>query len=285
MFDLDHVGVMASSLDVLSAAYQRLGFALTPVSQHWGGRPGEPAVRWGTGNRCAMLRRGYLELIAVIDPSLNQNFLPRFLSRFEGMHILAFGCPDAGAALADLQRAGFGIEGVSPLARPLPPPLEGQTVKFRLLRFGPEEMPEGRVIAIQHETPELMRRTGPLDHPNGAVGLEGATVAVADLAEAVRRYSRFLGPPRATGPGQATFALRAGAFSLATPAALAARLPGVAIPSLPFPAEVAVGVSDLSRTRRALAGLGAEVLEQEGGLLVPAGLAGGVWCRFVPAAA
>jgi catechol 2,3-dioxygenase-like lactoylglutathione lyase family enzyme len=230
-----------------------------------------------------MLRRGYVELIAVIDPSLNQNFLPHFLSRFEGMHILAFGCPDADAALADLRRAGFGIPGVSPLARPLPPPFEGRTVKFRLLRFGPDEMPEGRVIAIQHETAALMRQTGPLDHPNGAESLEGATVAVADLAEAVKRYTRFLGPPRATNRKQATFVLQSGTFVLVTPDALAVRLPGIAIPSLPFPAEVAVGVSDLSRTRGVLAKLGAETLEQGGGLLVPGRIAGGTWCRFVPA--
>jgi hypothetical protein len=84
-------------------------------------------------------------------------------------------------------------------------------------------------------------------------------------------------------PEQATFVLRAGTFILVTPDALAARLPGVAIPSLPFPAEVAVGVSDLSRTRGVLADLGAETIEQDGGLLVPGRIAGGTWCRFVPA--
>ena len=65
---LDHVGVAARDLGPLAAAYERLGFALSPVAQQSGRRsPGRPVELFGSGNRCAFLRHGYIELIAILD--------------------------------------------------------------------------------------------------------------------------------------------------------------------------------------------------------------------------
>ena len=39
-----------------------------------------PVEPWGTGNRCAMLRDGYIELLGIFDPALPANGLDGFLA-------------------------------------------------------------------------------------------------------------------------------------------------------------------------------------------------------------
>ena len=70
---LDHVGVVASDLAALAAAYGRLGFTLTPLARYADGR---------IGNRCVMLRSAYIELLAVVDPNARSATLERFLARY-----------------------------------------------------------------------------------------------------------------------------------------------------------------------------------------------------------
>ena len=83
--DLDHAGVAGHDLDSLAAAYERLGFTLTPRARHSGRRkPDGPVEPFGTANRCIMLRQGYLELIAIVDPNCYGNGLERFLARHPG---------------------------------------------------------------------------------------------------------------------------------------------------------------------------------------------------------
>jgi hypothetical protein len=73
---VDHVGVAARDLAPMAAAYERLGFALSPVAQQSGRRrPDLPVEKFGSGNRCAFLRHGYIELIAILDPALYDNTL------------------------------------------------------------------------------------------------------------------------------------------------------------------------------------------------------------------
>ena len=83
--DIDHAGVAGRDLDLLAAAFERLGFKLTPRARHSGRRkPDGPVEPFGTANRCIMLRQGYLELIAIVDPSCYSNGLERFLAGIRG---------------------------------------------------------------------------------------------------------------------------------------------------------------------------------------------------------
>ncbi len=93
--ELDHVGVGARSLDGLAAAYARLGFTLTPMARHRGK---------ATANRCIMLARGYLELIAPVDAAVPDR-LHGQLDRYAGLHIVALGIEDSDATLARLNGA------------------------------------------------------------------------------------------------------------------------------------------------------------------------------------
>lgn len=265
---LDHLAVMVNDLTEAGTGYERLGFTLTPVSQHSGAlAAGAAAEPWGTANRCAMFRQGYLELMGVIDPALYDNHVPEFLARYEGIHILAFGCEDAAASADALAAAGFGATGVHALARPLDTPDGERLAKFNLVRLPPGETPEGRVLAIEHLTRDYLWQARYLDHPNGAVALTELVVCVADVKEAARRYSRYFGIPITWNGMAAEIALEKGKFVLIDPEKLTLRY-GVTAPLLPFAAAFTVAVSSVAVARALLETNSVEFNEHGGRLLV-----------------
>ncbi|MBO1080194.1 VOC family protein [Roseomonas haemaphysalidis] len=278
---LDHVGVCSSRPEALWAAYERLGFLLTPVARQSGPRaPGLPPERLGTGNRCAMLRQGYLELLGLIEPALFDNGLSALLARYEGLHILAFGVADAEAELPRLRRAGMDIPGVAPLQRPLDDAApDGPLARFS--RLPVPAAPEGRLQLIQHHTPELLWQERWLTHPNRAVALEQAILAVPAPAETAARLSRLTGGVLQPDPaGGFALPLGTGSLRILPPEALDAVLPGVVPPALPFIAGFVVRTDDGNRAAaHRLAGM-ATGKAPGGGILVPPALAGGAALVF-----
>jgi catechol 2,3-dioxygenase-like lactoylglutathione lyase family enzyme len=257
--DLDHVAVAGRDFAALQAAYERLGFRLTPLSQQSGAvRPGEPDQLWGTANRCAFLRSGYIELLGIVEPSLPLNRLDQFLARYEGMHVLAFGTRDAEAVAARL-----GVT-VARLARAV----EGEKVEFRLARTS---FPEGRVQFCQHLSRAVLWAPQWLDHPNGAVALAEAFLEVQDPEEAAARYAKALGVTPVSAGGAFRFGLAPGALTIrgATDA-----------PTLPFMAGFAVTVESLDRTRRLLDEGKVPFEIRRGEIVVPRSAAGGTTCAF-----
>ncbi len=221
---LDHVGICARDSGPLWARFAALGFTLTPPA-----RQSNAAGPLATGNRCAFLRQGYLELLAILEPGLPDNGLGRLLDRFEGMQILALGMDDPAANLDRLRAAGLDIPGIAPLARPCDDP-EGRLARFERLPF--PDAPEGRIQLIRHLTPELLWQGRWLDHPNRAVALEEAFVVSDAPMESAARLSRLAGLPLAPRPGGGVMlALPQGAVSV-----LAPEEAGEAFPALPSPA-------------------------------------------------
>ncbi|MCR0983385.1 VOC family protein [Roseomonas populi] len=270
---LDHVGVCSRDAAALWGIYERLGFALTPVARQ--SRGDQPL---GTANRCAMLRRGYIELLAVVDPSLPDNGLGALLDVFEGARILALGMADSEGNLARLRRAGLEIPGISPLSRPVEP--GGPTARFERLPL--PDAPEGRVQLVRHLTPEAIWQPRWMEHPNGATELRAAIVVADRPAESAARLSRLSGLPLEPDPaGGFALPLPDGArVRVLDPDTAAALLPGLTPPALPAVAAVVLGVENLDRTRRALSGV--LHLETPAGLLVPQAEAAG--CAVVFAA-
>lgn len=252
---LDHVGVAGRDLHALAARWERLGFTLTPLARHSGRRtPDGPVVPFGTGNRCVMLRQGYVELIAIIDPHAFSNTLERFLARYGGIHILALSVTDAAANLARLRRAGFGIEGVAYLERPVDD-ADPDGPRARFARLPLPDAPEGRIQLIQHLTPEAIWQERFMVHPNGAVALDTVLLAVPDPAEAAARFSRLAGRPVVPDPaGGFALELARGRVRLLAPEALGQVLPGVAAPCLPFIAGIVLRTADGGAAFRRLAG-------------------------------
>ncbi|MCQ4161422.1 VOC family protein [Roseomonas sp. GC11] len=278
---LDHTGLCTRDGPALWAAYERLGFTLTPVNRQSGRRrPDLPVEPFATGNRCAMLRDGYLELLAILDPSLFANRLDEFLARYTGMHILAFGIDDAEAHLARLRRAGLEIPGIAHLERPV----DGQGdrpdgPRARFSRLPLPDAPEGRLQLVQHLTPELMWQEPWLHHPNRAVALEEVILVSAGAAESAAGLSRLTGLALEPDPaGGYALPLARGRVRILPPEALAVVLPGVVAPALPFLAAHVLRTDDGNAALRAR--LGDELRPVPGGLMVPPERAGGAALVF-----
>ncbi len=268
---LDHVGIAGRDLGVMAAAFERAGFQLTPLARHSGKRtPDGPVVPFGTGNRCVMLRQGYLELIAIVDPDAFSNTLDRFLARYAGIHIVALGIDDEVANLERLRRAGFDLPGVAYLERPVDDTdLGGPRARFARLPL--PDAPEGRLQLIRHLTPEAIWQERFLLHPNHAVALEALVIAAEQPAEAAARFSRLAGRPVVPDPaGGFALKLPRGAVRLLPPDALEGVLPGVAVPSLPFIAGIEVRTDDANlAVTRLLDTAGIAHTRASGGVLVP----------------
>ena len=145
-FELDHVGVGARDLAPRwPAAYERLGFTLTPTARHRGK---------ATGNRCIMLDHGYIELIALLDPAIPDK-LHAQLDRYAGLHIIALGIEDSDTTLDRLRRAGLDIAGITPLERPVDD-ADPDGLQARFERIPLPDAPEGTIQLIKHLTREAI---------------------------------------------------------------------------------------------------------------------------------
>jgi hypothetical protein len=253
---LDHVGVVTADLTAASRAWRRLGFALTRLARH-----AAPAV---TGNRCAMLRCGYVELLSVVEPAKRSATLERFLARYAGIHILSLAISDEQAALQRLRQAGFTTE-ISSSERPAG---KGQLARFARL---PLTDAEPRLQLLRHLTPDLVWQERFLRHPNRAVALDAVVIVAEPPAELAARLSRAAGVPVVPDPaGGYALRLAQGQVRVLAPEALPTVFPGAAIPSLPFVAGIVVRTDD--RTRAASKLLKTIARPTPGGLL--AGAAG-----------
>lgn len=279
---LDHVAVVSDRAEALFAAYEHMGFRLTPLSRHEGApAPGKAVVPWGTGNRCAMFNAGYLELLAILDPTRHCGPFPALVSVYEGMHIVSFAASDAEAAAARLRSAGVGVAGVVRLERGV----EDETgaaarARFRLVRFAEGALPEARFNVVEHRTPELLWQERYLEHPNGAVAIDEVLIAVADLDAAEARYCRVLGVAAERRGAVRRFRLPRGTFSLVAAEALATVIPGAAAPVVPCVAAVSFAVRDVARTRDVLAAGGVAATADAGRLIVAARDGCGATCLF-----
>jgi hypothetical protein len=277
---LDHVAVISNKPRMLFSNYERLGFLLTPFSQHSGSiKPGEPAVQWGTGNRCAMFREGYLELLAVVDPNLFCRGFSERVERYEGLHIVALGCENAEKTRDKLTAGGVGVAGIGRLERVIAMPVGESTAAFSLVRLAPEEAPECHLNILEHHTPELLWQERYLNHPNGAVSLNGVTLCLDDPASAAKRYSRFLGVQPKINDTRHSFILPRGRFDLIS-ADDHFNTTDHTAPTLPFVASFIVGTKSLTETRTWLRHNSIGFKEKNGRILVGPEAGCGATCIF-----
>jgi hypothetical protein len=245
---LDHVGHFVSDPEAAGAALARAGFAPTPVSVQVA-PDGGPT---GTGNVCAMMTCGYMEvLFKTADTPLGREF-EAALARYSGIQLAAFAVADAHAWHRRLGEAGFRTRPIAPFKRPVGTETGTDTASFTVARVEPGEMAEGRIQMLTHHTESAVWQKRWLTHPNGALGLASLIIAVADVNEAAARYARFTQrPAMRTRAGQAV-QLDRGRIDLVTRDAFAAALPEIAIPSLPFIGGYGVTVRSLDTAAAAL---------------------------------
>src|SRR5689334_15131987 len=88
---INHVGMAVRDLEQASRRFEAMGFALTPYSPHSGAwKPGEAVQAFGSGNRCVMFERNYLEVLASEKREAPAARIEAFLRRHQGAHIICF---------------------------------------------------------------------------------------------------------------------------------------------------------------------------------------------------
>ncbi|MBI3915414.1 MAG: VOC family protein [Betaproteobacteria bacterium] len=265
---LDHIGVAIRNLERGRAAYERLGFALAPPSIHRGSpSPGAPVIPFGSGNHCAMFRKGYLEVVGLMDPTIYSN-IRSMVEKYEGTHIVAFGVASADAAYNELKGRGVPIQAPRALERDATYGLAGtdkRRAAFRNMYFDAAAYPESRLLFIEHLTRDVLWQPHLLDHPNGVVALRDVFLCTADASAAAEKYAELF-DVAATRSAEAEWRLHIhhGYVWILTPEAWARRAPGAATPPLPAPTGIGFQVQDLARTRELLSRRGVAIHDGTG---------------------
>ena len=182
---LDHVAHYVEDLEAAGALLEKLGFAPTPIAHHQ--IDGKPA---GTSNRCLMLPEGYIEILA---PTLDTPHAARtreLMNRYQGIHLVAFGTPDAKAEHARLAAHRFGPEPVVPLRRKIS---RNRLLKFNVVYSPRDKMPEGRIQYCEHLTPQHLWDAPSLAHKNGVRGLSSVYVVADDPPAVAARWAEYTG--------------------------------------------------------------------------------------------
>ena len=241
---LDHVGWFVPDMELAAHQFEQLGFVLTPfVAQHNADPKGGLPLPAGTGNRCAMLQRGYLEILAATDggetPLAQQ--LNDAVARYTGLHLIAFSVDDVDAAQARLDAGGFKPQQPVHLRRPLTLPGGDEAeVAFTVLRVPPGAMEEGRVQMLRQETPELVWQESLLARDNNIAALAGILLCVDDPVAVSDRFASFTGRNAQGDDSYRVIDLDRGRLGFATEDACRTMVPGIDIPTTPFMAAVAL---------------------------------------------
>ena len=120
---VNHVGVAVRDLPSAALRFEAMGFTLTPLSVHAGSSmPGGPVEPMATGNRCVMFPHNYVEVLGIVNPGRMDWGWGDFVKRFQGAHIICFGCKDAEVVHGRLSGAGVKTSGVIALQRDVGPP-------------------------------------------------------------------------------------------------------------------------------------------------------------------
>ena len=282
---VNHVGIAVRNLDEAAARYQALGFTLSPLSVHSGSKtPGEPPQLMATGNRCAIFPHNYVELLGIVNPGLLDWSWGDFIKRFQGAHIICFGCKDANVVDHRVRNNGIETSGVISLQRDIGTPEGTRTARFDCVHFDRAATPEGLIQAARHRNPEYVHQPRYLTHPNGAKALAEVVLVTTDEAATAHRYEKLTGQKTAKGADRFIIDLPlVTRLIFVNPDTIGAFLPGSLFS--PAPSIVAMGfaVEDLHRTRDLLQRGGFDVIASEQRLVVPAEEALGVVHYFLPA--
>src|SRR3989442_6051893 len=175
---LDHLAHFVADLDAAPGVFASLDMKVTPVSVHK-----TPSGPVGTSNRCVMFEEGYLELLSPTHDTPAAGRVRALMQRYDGVHLVCYGTPDAEGEQRRLQAHGF----EPPPADAFERAVDGGMARFKTARAAPEKMPEGRIQYVQQLTPEHVWRPADVN----PLALEEVFVVGNDPIETAARWARF----------------------------------------------------------------------------------------------
>lgn len=277
---LDHVAYFVPAMEPAARALECCGFRLTPFTVQTNWADGNP-VPAGTGNRCAMLARGYVEILAATEDTPPARQLRDRLERHVGLHLAAFSSADAVGDHRRLAAAGFPVLPLVDMRRPVTTETGEQHARFTIARIADSAMSEGRIQFLTHHSESLVWRKPYLDHPNGAQALLGLWIAAENPDEPADRFARFTGRPARRERDVAIIPLDRGCLRFASPEYLQQHFGIAPGPPLPYLAADEIDVADFDRLRRVLGAAGLATRSIPGGVAVtlPAAIGGTILFR------
>lgn len=223
--EIDHLLTYVADLDAASAAYERLGFRLTPRSE---------IGAMGIANRLALLSPmtagtgNYIELMSAADRGRLPPPMAATLSGAEGVKSMVMATPDAHQAQAELVANGYPFDPPVHVRREWVIPGEGSVwPEFDVMLPIAAPLPFN---LCRYFNLDLYLRPDWRTHPNGARHLL-ATFAVSPDSHATARYYERLFGRAATLDADGAWIVKTAAVQLAIydPLSFAARF-GVAVP-------------------------------------------------------
>lgn len=167
----DHLVVMLrDELEQRSPAFEAAGYRLSVPGYH----------NLGSMNRLIALDSTYIELLGW--PSGTEPKRKEIAEQAMGLDALVFRSEDAYADQLRLQEAGFDVQPVSQLERPVNVQGSSQMARFNTVRFNTQPIPGLRMYFCQHLTPEHIWNEELLQHPNGAKFLHSICISAPDAA-------------------------------------------------------------------------------------------------------
>jgi len=253
--NLDHIAHFVPDIDAASAAFEALGFTLTPFSAQMQRNDAGELVPAGAGNRCIMLERGYIECLTPTGDTQIGNQLRDAIARYTGLHLIAFGTGDAAADHARLGNQQFAPLAPVDLQRRIGT-VDGEgTARFSVVRVPPGTMAEGRIQFCQQHTPELLWQSRWTRHLNKAVALNAVIACVENPDEAAQRYAGFTGIAAAAQGDDRIIDTARGRLLLVSAAAVQ-RVFRIDPPVLPWIFGNVMATADMEKTRACIVASG-----------------------------
>lgn len=190
---IDHVVVVVDDLDRAVTDATRAGFTVTPGGQHTGGITHNALIPFADGS--------YVELIAFLKPDqgASHKWWPR-LQRGEALVDFALLSNDLATEAREINARGLPVEEPTDNGRLRP---DGERLAWRAIQTQKVIGESGLPFLIEDVTARTLRvpsEARQTTHPNGATGLAGVTVVVADMSTGANRFAHLLGTPGTAEP-------------------------------------------------------------------------------------
>jgi hypothetical protein len=253
---LDHVVILARSLDAAAEGWRALGFTVAPRGIH--------TAVMGTANHTIMLAEDYIELIGVVADTERNAPTREFLkTRGEGIERSAFTTTSAADGVAEITARGLAGTGPFDFGRPVDLPDGRKTeAKFRTFLWPLNDRPAGmRIFACEHLTREAVWVPELTRHANTATRIDRVELLSGNPKEAAAHMSRLIDQPVTTdadGALRVASGGKRGDFVFLDRATLEKRHPGIPLDGLPREGGVtlALRVANADAAKSAVGGRG-----------------------------